>query len=206
VRETLQLICATSYGAAVALLAYDRQFVTLWVGPQHYAGDSMVLAFGLAMPLLGMNVFYCWVLNATGHRGKLVPGAAAFALTLLVSCFVLGRNLGPVGIAWAIVLANTATWLWYCPCVVHGTLGIPLDGLVAPYLKTTMLALPVGAACWWWAHLQSAGGWLATGISMAGAGLLYLAACWGLVLNGSDRTGWVQRAAVLWSRYADVRA
>jgi len=127
--------------AGVFLAVTNRQFVSLWVGPQYYRG-----------PVLN-TVFVFWVLQDTLYRGTLaivyasgdlrdwaVVSIAEAVINLTTSLLLVGP-LGLVGVALGTSIGKTLTTAWYIPYWICRKTDLPVltflyKGILYPALRS----------------------------------------------------------------------
>ncbi|NJL92895.1 MAG: hypothetical protein HC915_03810 [Anaerolineae bacterium] len=177
-----QLFALSTSGALVAcaaLWAVNETFITLWVGPQHYGGGWLNLAFALN---LLVNV---WVMpnRAVLSAGLVVrPQALARALegalNVLLSV-MLTLQFGLVGVTISTTLAATLTSFFYLPYLTARMFGRPFRAFLAEDVRRVLalaLALvPVAVlARWMTGQLGGWGGVFAGGLTVGVTGLALL--------------------------------
>lgn len=155
---TLSWLLLASAGSAI--IAWNRSFVSLWVGAEHYAGFWPNL---LAVLMTVQLVFIrndSYVIDLTLQlREKVLTGAASAALSVGLAV-ALTQRLGITGLCLGMMGGRAVLTLAY-PLLVNSQLGLPrrprLAGAVRP--AATMALLFAAAA--WLGRSFTAGGWLA---------------------------------------------
>jgi len=189
VRDCQRLVVTLAFAGGLPMLAHVRDFLRLWVGEGQYGGDGLALAFTLGLPVVGLQGFQGWLLTATGHARRTLPGVAVYSLTTVLLCAGLGWLLGPPGVAWG-VLAATVVLLVANLRAIHRHLVIPYGEQLAPMIAPALLALPVGAAAFVLARAYEPRGWIdlaARTLLIAGADL---SLWWMLALPAQERARW----------------
>jgi membrane protein EpsK len=128
--------------AAVFLAVANRQFITLWVGPQYYAGAWL------------NAVFVYWVLQDTISRGMspvmfacgglrrwAVVSIGEAVINLVTSVLLVGP-LGLMGVALGTSIGKTLTTAWYLPYAICQKVDLPprtfvSQGMMLPALRST---------------------------------------------------------------------
>jgi O-antigen/teichoic acid export membrane protein len=135
----------TGYAVRLAVVASlfvavaNRQFIALWLGPEHYGGAWL------------NAVFVYWVLQDTVSRG-MVPivlasgdlrkwaavSIAEAAINLGASLLLVGP-LGLVGVALGTSIGKTLTTAWYLPYVICQKIDLPLRTFVSQAILLPVL-------------------------------------------------------------------
>ena len=76
--ELTGLVSGLSLAVLAPLAAYNKSFITLWVGETNYAGTAVTLLVCLNVWLWGILHLWGWVLQGTGHLTAWTPYALAF--------------------------------------------------------------------------------------------------------------------------------
>jgi O-antigen/teichoic acid export membrane protein len=129
---------AVTSAAFIALA--NRQFVELWVGPEHYAGPWLGAVFVYWALQDSLHRGICGILFATGRiHGWTLASAVEAALNLGLSLALVGP-LGLFGVALATSVARTATTAWFAPLAICRALDLGvarflIDGVAATALR-----------------------------------------------------------------------
>jgi len=192
-RRVLELTSLTSTLAVASLLpiaAFNRPFVSLWVGPAHYGGQWMTLFAVLNIFLLSLFSLWGWVFSGTGEVRRVVRPLVLQTLFNLVASILLTKPLGPVGPLIGTFIGFTAVTAWYFPVQLHRTFGIAIPKLLQAVGRPVVLGVPYVIALWLFERSYRPQGWFALAGEMLLAGLLYLAMAWWLVLGAEERDLW----------------
>ncbi|HWS87566.1 MAG TPA: oligosaccharide flippase family protein [Pyrinomonadaceae bacterium] len=167
---TLSWLLLASAGSAV--IAWNRSFVSLWVGAEHYAGFwPNLLAVLMTVQLIFIrNDSY--VIDLTLQlREKVLTGAASAVLSVGLAVALTPR-LGITGLCLG-MLGGRAVLTFAYPLLVNSQLGLPrpprLSGAVRPAATMALMF----AASAWLGQAFTAGGWL---VWLACAGVTFGAA------------------------------
>lgn len=145
---TLTWLIVSVLGATVLL--WNRSFVPLWVGEQHYAGAGETL---LIVVMIAQFVFVrndANIIDLTLQlRDKVLLGLAAATLSMLAAGIMVGvLEMDIVGVCLGFICGNSVLAVAY-PRIVGGRLGIApgaqLRGVIRPALVTAIL---FGGALW----------------------------------------------------------
>jgi O-antigen/teichoic acid export membrane protein len=204
--EITRFISILGTAGAVAILAGNHGFVSLWVGAARYGGDALTLV-ALANALLqGLYSFWGWCFTAVGRVSRVVvQSVAATSINVLGSLWFtsshggLGshRLMGPLlGTLLSFVAVNS----WLFPSLMKREFGIRARELWAPPVMAAALGAPVALAARWldsrWAHR----GWLWLAVEMALSGAAYLGLAWFALLSRQERQLWGARGRAMLAR------
>jgi len=168
----LSWLLLTSAGAAI--IAWNRSFVSLWVGAEHYAGFwPNLLAVLMTVQLIFIrNDSY--VIDLTLQlRAKVLTGAASAALSVGLAAALTPR-LGITGLCLGMIAGRAVLTIAY-PFVVNAQLGRPrLPRLAGAARPAATMVLMFAAAGWLGREVTAGGwlGWLACAAATFGAALL----------------------------------
>ena len=182
--------------AGSTILLWNRSFLALWVGEQHYAG---VLANFLIVLTMAQFVFIrtdAYVIGLTLKlRSKVVLGVAAVALSLLLSAALIPR-WGIAGLCVALLLGRLVMTLGY-PRLVRSYLDAPRTGARAGSARAALTLGGLYLACAWlgqWLMPPNWAVWLA-GAAASSAAIFALALYAGLAPE--HRGSLVRRVSML---------
>ena len=119
---TLTWLMATSVG--VTILLWNRSFLTLWVGHQHYAGAGIDLLIVLVMVQTALIRTDAYIIDAALQPRQRVIMAALAAAVVLGLTTVLSRPFGVTGVCIGMLLGRAVQSLGY-PALVRRHLGVP---------------------------------------------------------------------------------
>ena len=143
------------------VLLWNRSFVPLWVGDQHFAGDLQSLLIVLMITQFVFVRNDANVIDLTLKlRAKVLLGVAAASLSVLTAAVLLrALDMGIAGVSLGFICGNAVLSVAY-PRLTGRYLGVvpgdQLRGIVRPALMTIAL---YGAALWLSRQLV-AGSWL----------------------------------------------
>jgi MATE family multidrug resistance protein len=201
-RETLNrrlvelsgLVALLSASVLGPIVAYNRHFVALWMGPDfRYGGDAVIALAAVNAVLVAQTSLWMWCFSTTGQvRLVLAPALVSSAVNLAAS-ILLTRPLGPVGPLAGTTLALSAVTVWYLPLLllrVYGTDMSALAGAVLPPLAGGLLYV---TALWWFARAHRPPGWPGLAAEMSLAALGFLAVGGRLFVSADHRALWRAR-------------
>lgn len=167
----LTWLFVTVVGATVLL--WNRSFLSLWVGPQHYAG----LAANVLIILVAAQTAFirtdAYIIDAALRpRQRVLVGAVAAALTIGLSV-VLAKSYGIVGLC-AGMLAGRLTQTVAYPLLARSSLGVKLPGSASRALRLALVTAAMFAAAAVFGDRLLAPGWLLfiVGVPLSALGIL----------------------------------
>jgi O-antigen/teichoic acid export membrane protein len=155
----LTWLFVTAVGATILL--WNREFLTLWVGPENYAGAGVqVLIVVIAAQTAFIRVDAFLLDAALRPRARVLVGAGAAVLTIGLG-IVLTRAFGVVGLCAAVLTGRAVQSVAY-PLLARNSLGAR-HGASMPAADAARLAVVTGtlfvAAAWLSDHV-TVSGWM----------------------------------------------
>lgn len=140
------LIVVMSVAAFWIMLALDERFINLWVGPDFFAGQQILVLALIIMVQQTITRTGVFFLNAKGIARPISFAALVEAGLNLMLSIGLGYAMGMKGILLGTILAALLTSVWYIPFLLRKHLGISLtDSLVRPIVGPSLGVSAVGA-------------------------------------------------------------
>jgi O-antigen/teichoic acid export membrane protein len=192
------LVATLGVAALAPIVAYNRHFIALWVGPQHYAGELATVVAASNAFLLSTVTLWDFCLSGTGHIRCLVPLSLVSAAINLTASLGLTGPLGVAGPLLGTLIALLSTSLWYQPRLLRRVFGTPLGGLFRAWFRPLAWGIPYTGALWWLARARSPQGLPGLAAEMAAAAALYLVVVVGL--DPVQRALYLERAQILLRR------
>ena len=202
--ELTRLVAILACAAVIPLVAYNRGFVTRWVGSGRYGGDLLTLVVGANALLRSVFTVWGFSINGTGHMGRLAPAVVYETVINLTASIVLTRLAGLPGPVLGTLIGLLTVRAWFVPGLLVRLFGISLGELARALTLPAAVAAPYAAAVWWFARAHGAAGYLGMLSEMSAAALIYLGLAWMVVLSKDERAAWRERADRLlrWQRSA----
>lgn len=184
-------------GIGVAVLgpiaAYNRHFVSRWLGAHAYAGDLVTVSACINVWLWSIYSLWSWPLSGTGNIGRWVPYAILFlTVNLIVSIFAtfaLGW-IGPLlGTLLSFVLVNS----WAMPRVLQQIFGLSPRLLWGTAMRPLLWGLPYTTLIWWLSRSHTPRGWPEVAAELVLTAFFGSALWWNLDLNANTRAVWRAR-------------
>jgi O-antigen/teichoic acid export membrane protein len=191
--ELTRIVTILGITTIVPIAAYNRTFVTLWVGGAHYGGP--MLTFAAAASAFAMAIFssWGWVFGATGAIAQIVPAMVVQTALNLALSVGLTFRLGVAGPALGTAIAIPAVSMWYCALMMRRSFGVSLRALTGAITAPLMLGIPYATMVGWWAVRMGEMGWIAMAAQMAAWATAFLAIAWIALLDRRERNAWIGR-------------
>jgi O-antigen/teichoic acid export membrane protein len=186
--ELTRLTAALSAALVVPLAALTAPFISLWVGPEQYAGELVVALAVINGALLPVFSLWGWVFLGLGRVGVLLPymivqGGLSLSVSLLAT-WLVGIS-GPLIGAALVNLAYNPFWLGRLLRVELAVSGRELLTATAlPFVPAAMIlgGLFLGYGIW------PGASWIRLASELCAAAGLYFLIAWRAVLGESERT------------------
>ncbi len=191
--ELTMLVTVVGTAVLVQLAACNRYFISLWVGPARYGGDSVTMLASIDALLLAIFSLWGWSVSGTGQIGEMV-GAMVIQTIINFACSILlTRSFGMIGPLLGTLVSFLAVSMWYLPLLLRRLFGISLKELVGAVALPLGLGLPYALMVWGIARGREPAGMLETTVQTGALALFYLTSCWLMVLKRPDRVRWANR-------------
>jgi O-antigen/teichoic acid export membrane protein len=189
--EMSRLTAILAAAGLVPVVAFNREFVRLWMGPEFpYGGNLVAVSAAINAFLLAEISLWAWCFTATGKTRALVWPSLASAVVNLVASVILTDRVGLAGPLLGTTLGFTMVGLWSLPWLLQrefGTSPRALAWAVAP-------PFALGAvATWLLGHVAIEPSGLASLFLIEGACALVLLALGLVFLTSEERAGWWNR-------------
>jgi len=191
--ELTRLVAALSVAALVPLAAFNRSFIGLWIGAEHYGGDAVTILAAMNGYVLGLVSLWGWCFTGTGQIAVMVPAMLTSAVVNLGASVAGAYLFGLPGPLLGTLLGVTATTLWYLPARLKSHFDIPPAALARAAVGPVAWGAAPGAAIIWLAHRYPPHGWIALAASLAFSALVLLAVWWRFGLRADERGHYAER-------------
>jgi O-antigen/teichoic acid export membrane protein len=198
--ELTRLVVMLGLIVLIPILAYNRAFVTLWVGEAQYAGitlTSIAVANAMMMAVISL---WGWAFSGTGRMARLVPvslvsASLNLAVSLSATWWLSHRDAHRA--LWGPVIGTSAACLLVLmpvmPMLLWRDFDVSPRKLVGAVAKPILLAIPYGSAVMWIALHHAPAHWATLALHMSLAGFLFSVICWCVLLSPADRANWKLR-------------
>ena len=176
--DLTSLVSGVGLAILIPVAAYNRDFLSLWVGSRQYAGDWVTVIACVNAWLWSITSLWGWPISGAGYIAAWTPYALSFALInigISIGATRLAGSAGPlIGTLAAFLLVHT----WAMPQVLRQKFGEGLGQIWRPALEHLFWAVPFAIAIWLMPDRQTTGTWLSLALEGGGTSLLGLALCW----------------------------
>ncbi len=183
----LTWLAATALGATI--LAWNRPFLALWVGPGHYVGPWPALLIILVVTQFVLIRSDAVIIDLSLNlRRKVLIGLVSAAVAIVVSGVLVGYfKLGLIGLCLGVIAGRMLLSVEY-PLIVGRFLGVAPASQLRSCLRPALVTAVLYASASWLGSAISVGGpaglgkWLgfAGGAGITAAAFLGLSFYWGL--------------------------
>jgi O-antigen/teichoic acid export membrane protein len=191
--ELTGLVSLLAIAALGPIVAYNRHFVALWVGPDADAGDLVVLLAAANAWLQGLFSLWTYAVVGVGQVRLLVLPALAGAAVNLTASIALTHRLGLIGPLLGTTLGFLAVNAWFLPWLLWRTFGVPPRALLGACARVAAFGLPAAATLWLGARFHQPAGWPGLAAEMTAAALALLLGVGRLTLDPPHRALWLAR-------------
>jgi O-antigen/teichoic acid export membrane protein len=195
--ELTRLVALMGCALMVPIVAYNRYFITLWVGVDRFGGDILTILAACNGILLGILSLWGWLFAGTGQQARLVRLnviATSVNFTLSLVCTHVFGIIGPLlGTFISFVTVSS----WQLPLAMRSVFGMSLRQLFVAATKPLGVGIPYAALVWWIANTHVPWGWLGLAVEMGLTSVVYILLAWLLVLNKLEQKVWKKRVVGL---------
>jgi O-antigen/teichoic acid export membrane protein len=189
--EMSRLTAILGAAGLAPIVAFNREFVRLWMRPEFpYGGSLVAVSAAINAVLLAEISLWAWCFTATGKARVLVWPSVASSMVNVAASIVLTNRIGLAGPLLGTTLGFTTVGLWSLPWLLRrefGTSPRALAWAVAP-------PFALGAvATWLLGYVAFEPSGLASLFLIEGACSLVLLALGLLFLTHEERAGWWNR-------------
>ncbi|WP_406701335.1 polysaccharide biosynthesis C-terminal domain-containing protein (plasmid) [Singulisphaera sp. Ch08] len=200
--EISRLMALLSVAGLGPIVAYNRQFVSLWMGSSFsYGGDSIVILAAINAFLLPQFSLWGWCFSATGQVRRVVAVSVLAALVNVVASIAMTRWLGLIGPLLGTTFAFVAVSLWMLPVLLYRVFGTSPVALARAVGGPLLGGIVYTGGLWWITQRHQPVGRLGLAIEMSLAALGFSILCGlAILLNKNDRTLWRLRLQTVFAR------
>ena len=191
--ELTRLVSVVGLAALVPIVAFNRQFISLWVGHSRYAGD-LITALAAANALMqAIFSLWGWCVTGTGQIRRMIPMTIVQTALNLVLSIVFTLAFGLSGPLLGTTAAFLSVSVWYMPMMMSDLFGVPAASLVFSVVAPLALAIPYAAMIVWLVRSYGATGWIGVAYQMVLAASVYLGLTWLLIFGRDERADLLNR-------------
>ncbi len=176
--ELTSLVSGVGLVVLIPVAAYNRNFLSLWVGSRQYANDWVTVLACVNAWIWSITSLWGWPISGGGYIAVWTPYAVCFAV-INIAISVVGTEFaglaGPlIGTLSGFVLVH----VWAMPRVLGRIFGRRLRSLWTPVLIHLIWGVPFGVVVWWMARNRAPVGWLMLAFESGLTALVGLSFCW----------------------------
>ncbi len=191
--ELTALVTLLGVACLVPLSVHNRRFMTLWVGPARYGGESLTIIASVNAIMLAVFSLWGWCVSGTGQIGEMTSAMVVQTVINFICSILLTRWFGMIGPLLGTLIAFLAVSMWYLPLLLRRLFGTSRRELAMAAAVPLSTALPYAIATEAVARAYPPSGWIALGTEIAVLGLCFAAASWLFILREDEKTLWRQR-------------
>ncbi|MGA6974435.1 MAG: oligosaccharide flippase family protein [Candidatus Binatus sp.] len=191
--ELTRSVAVLGFAVLVPIVAYNRAFISLWVGSQRYAGDWLTILAATNALMLGIFSLWGWCISGTGGAPMLTRPLVGQAIVNVTCSIGFTLAFGLIGPVLGTTVSFLAVSAWFMPRAMAERFGTSPAQLLAAVGVPALLAIPFGALTWWFSTTYGATGWIGIAWQMSAAAGLYLALSWLIIFRRDERADLLNR-------------
>lgn len=191
--ELTRVVAVLGLAALVPIVAFNRQFVSLWVGGGRYAGDLITALAAVNGLLQAIFSLWGWCATGTGQIRRILPMTIVQTALNLVLSITFTFAFGLAGPLLGTTAAFMAVSVWYMPMLMSEMFEVPASRLIYCVAAPIALALPYAAVIDWLVRSYGATGWIGIAYQMLSVAVVYLLLAWLVVFHPEERASLMSR-------------
>src|SRR5205814_3642123 len=140
--ELTRLVMILGIAAGAALIAYNRAFVSLWVGSPRYAGEIFTLVAVCNAVLSSLSFLWGNIFNSIGEPGRLLKMAIAWAVLNVGLSILFTKFFNVVGPLLGTLVSFLAVNLWWLPILLRERFGMSIRSLIESATRPLLIGVP----------------------------------------------------------------
>jgi O-antigen/teichoic acid export membrane protein len=189
--EMSRLTAILGAAGLAPIVAFNREFVRLWMGQEvPYGGTLVAASAAINAFLLAEISLWAWCFTATGKARALLWPSVASAVVNLAASIILTGCVGLAGPLLGTTLGLVTVGLWALPWLLRREFGTSLRALAWAVLPPFVLG---AVATWLLGHVMFQPSGLASLFLIEGSCALVLLAIGQFLLTPEERAGWWNR-------------
>jgi O-antigen/teichoic acid export membrane protein len=191
--ELTGLVTVLGVAGLGPVVAYNRHFMALWLGPEANGGDLLIAVAAFNALVIALNSLWYWCFSGTGQVRRMVPLAVASGLLNLAASIVFTSRFGLVGPLLGTTLAFTTLNLWLLPRYLRQTFGTSPMLLAKAVIVPLAWGMPFVAGLWLISGSHRPWGWLGLAAEMGLGAVMFLGLAMVLIFGPEERAAWLSR-------------
>ncbi len=191
--ELTGLVAVLGMAGLGPVVAYNRHFMALWLGPEANGGDLLIAVAAFNALVMALTSLWFWCFSGTGQVRRMVPLSFASGLLNLLASLYFTSQFGLVGPLLGTTLAFTTLNLWVLPWHLRKTFGTSPALLARAVIVPLAWGVPYLGLLWIISSSHRPWGWpgLAAEMGLAALGFLGLALV--VIFGTEEREAWIAR-------------
>ncbi|HEV2169429.1 MAG TPA: polysaccharide biosynthesis C-terminal domain-containing protein, partial [Candidatus Binatus sp.] len=191
--ELTRTVAVLGFAGLVPIVAYNRAFISLWVGSQRYGGDWLTILAAANALMLGVFSLWAWCFTGTGAAPILTRAVIGQAIVNVACSIGFTLAFGIIGPLLGTTVSFLAVSAWFLPRAMAVRFGTNPADLLSAVGIPAFLAMPFAALTWWFSRTYGATDWIGIAWQMAAAGAIYLSLSWLFVFRRDERADLLSR-------------
>ena len=184
--ELTKLICTVGIGLLIPVTIYNHDFVSLWIGGNNFAGESVTILAAINGLLLAVFSLWTSVLLGTGHVSSLTPIIVFSTIVNFTLSAFLTFLIGKEGPLLGTFIAFITTYLCLIPILFKKLFGIDIKSIIKSMIYPFLLGIPCALFCWKMSQINVYG-WLGLALKMSLSVVIYFIFSWVLILSRNEK-------------------
>lgn len=191
--ELTGLVAVLGVAVLGPVVAYNRHFVALWLGPESYGGDWLIAIAALNALVIALTSLWYWCFSGTGQVRRMVPLAVASGVLNLAASLYFTHRFGLVGPLLGTTLAFSTLNLPFLPWHLRRTFGTSPSLLAKAVFIPLAWGVPYLSGLWIITSSHRPWGWLGLMAEMGVAAAGFLALALVAIFGPEERAVWIDR-------------
>jgi len=196
--ELTSLVSGAGFALLIPVVAYNRIFISLWVGNRQYTDDAVnLLACAIAW-IWSLTSLWGWPLSGSGYIASWTPYAIAFSAINIAISIAATKLIGISGPLIGTLAGFLLVHAWAQPRLLGRIFDRRLRFIWTPALLHLVWSIPLGTVVWMLARTHPPAGWFWLGVESTAATLIGFALFW-LAVGSVLRAELLLRLRAVWS-------
>jgi O-antigen/teichoic acid export membrane protein len=188
--ELNRLIVVAGLVTLGPIAALNQAFLTLWLGPSFYGGDTLSALASINSILLALISFWGWIFSAKGIAKKLIAQYVAYSLVNFALSIGFTKVFGIYGPLLGTFCAIFSVSFWVIPQLLKRHFHIPPSHLYEGMVQPFTVLLPAIALIWIAARRFPPQDWTTLAFLFLMSCLMLSLLVWRMVFSDSERKLW----------------
>ena len=176
--DLTSLVSGIGLVVLIPVVAFNRSFVSLWVGIRQYANDWVTVLACINAWIWSITSLWGWPINGAGYVAVWMPYAIGFAVANIAISIAATRFAGLAGPLIGTLAGFILVHAWAMPRVLGQIFGENLRYVWKPALAHLFWGIPLGFAVRFLADSHASRGWMQLSVEACATVLIGSAFCW----------------------------